>query len=842
MLPRSNAPGEATIADPAISDQAFDIVLKPISHPELGDIRIDENLFAIGRNEAPFESYPAELVAELSRRHARIFCEDGAVHVVDLGSKNGTSVNGIDIRQKTSRLNDGDELGFGKSLTYRVQLGARAKHPGRTEKLVSLTLTPDHEELGVLPIVITQFPFLVSKADEAFARYRDKYPHQVNYLSRRHAHIFLKGGSPFVEDLGSTNGTFVAGKRLDEHAVRLGEGDVVAFGGHHFVYRVSIQKATVEADPTVTKLAGAARGAANVGDADKTTFVGAADSFLNIFCVDQGQPQEEEVNDAAAKQADEAAKDGAKGKLTGKYALLFSELSAAFLGGERKGSSHGLLRGAAVVMALGIAALALFFVGGGERSLKNLVDNGKYEQAADVANARLAKDRDDAHTKALGTEALLKAYVPQWLAAIKAGQFEHGSAVILDMKQHGSNNADAQPLVDELGWMGSLEQFVLSRGGPEAPIRIYADEDKIRELLRRWDDNTEGHQRAFTTIASYVPEFNERYADALSHLRKLKSDESVYLSAIERLKSTIATELSRDRANALEPVLKEYAEKYPRIGGLDKVRADLRQYTAIQDDIRGRKLGPLVALLQKANFTTPPFQSKFGDLKKSGVLPPAEVIQQTQEASRAWQAGDTQQAFAALQKITAVPWASAAAAELDRKKALLEQYNGLQKMRGTPDYETRLLAFYGSLDADEDAYFINATQQDIAALKEKALAQANDLLERSQTQWKQYRDNGGIQGTQRLESTVSNRFREQARALADARDYVQRGLQTYAQLKLPPSEQWTKLKDEIGAEAESQRKALEELRSVLEPPIYKAKLALLKGQANEERQSSKATH
>ena len=46
MLPRSNAPGEATIADPAISDQAFDIVLKPISHPELGDIRIDENLFA----------------------------------------------------------------------------------------------------------------------------------------------------------------------------------------------------------------------------------------------------------------------------------------------------------------------------------------------------------------------------------------------------------------------------------------------------------------------------------------------------------------------------------------------------------------------------------------------------------------------------------------------------------------------------------------------------------------------------------------------------------------------------------------------------------------------------
>ena len=110
----------------------YDIVLKPVSHPELGDISIDEDLFAIGRTEPPFVSYPPEIVADLSRRHARIFCEYGAVYIADLDSKNGTTVNGVDIQQKISRLHDGDEICFGRALRYRVQLGARAQTQRRS--------------------------------------------------------------------------------------------------------------------------------------------------------------------------------------------------------------------------------------------------------------------------------------------------------------------------------------------------------------------------------------------------------------------------------------------------------------------------------------------------------------------------------------------------------------------------------------------------------------------------------------------------------------------------------------------------------------------------------------
>lgn len=838
-----NATDQATIADTRVpAGQTIDIVLKPVAHPELGDIRIDEELFAIGRTESPFASYAPDLVADLSRRHARIFCEYGNVYIADLGSKNGTSVNGADIRQKTAMLHDGDEICFGGALSYRIQLRMRAQAPNRAERLLSLTLTPEHGELGILPIFITQFPFLISKADEAFSRYKSEYPHQVNYISRRHAHIFLKGGAPYVEDLGSTNGTFVEGKRLDEHAVALKDGDVVAFGGHHFVYRVSLQKDEQELDPTVTKLAQTLRGtvpgsaasaAAAPVHADKTTFVASADSFLDIFCVDQAQ-QEDEKNDEAAQQPGDAGKEADRGKARSRFAVFASELAGAFAGSERAGMKRMFRYGASLLALLAVVGLLFYLQGASERDVKNLLASGDYAQAAAAADRQLQRDPDNEAFRTLGTEAQLKARVPGWLAMLKARDFGRANAILGDLQRASRHNADLQPLVSELEWMGSVEQFIATRGGTDAPIRIYADEERIRALLKRWDEGAQGHQSAFATISAHVPAFRDPYAQTLSHLRKLQSDDSVYVAAIERLKASIEAELNRDSPQEIETILKEYAEKYPRIN-LDGVRRDLRQYIEIQNQLNARRLGALVALLDKAQFSTPPFQAKFRALSASGSFPPTEVVQQYQGVSRAWRAGDVQQTLDGLQKMSAGPWADAAAREAERKKSIAERFTALQKTRGDKGYDERLLAFYGDLDAAEDAYFIRAIDADMGQYRDKALARAQDLLGQAQARWRQYRDNGTIEGAQRLESSVSNRFRTQARLLSEAQENARQGMRIYTQLKLERPAQWNALHDEIAAEAEQQRQALLDLRNVLEPGLLKQKLALLGGEGDGER-------
>ncbi len=88
-------------------------------------------------------------------------------------------------------------------------------------------------------------------------------------------------------------------------------GPLVAFGATHFVYRVSGRREP-EGDSTLTQVKPtAAKAKVDAGaDSDKTTFVGSAHSFLDIFCVDQPVAQEDEVNQEALPDATDASKDG----------------------------------------------------------------------------------------------------------------------------------------------------------------------------------------------------------------------------------------------------------------------------------------------------------------------------------------------------------------------------------------------------------------------------------------------------------------------------------------------------------------------------------------------------
>jgi hypothetical protein len=249
-----------------------------------------------------------------------------------------------------------------------------------------------------------------------------------------------------------------------------------------------------------------------------------------------------------------------------------------------------------------------------------------------------------------------------------------------------------------------------------------------------------------------------------------------------------------------------------------------------------RELTSLLSQMKAARFSTPPFQEQYRQLAATR-LPSADVIQRLDAVAEAWKRGDAQQALAGLQSMPAGPWSDMLAADLTRKKALLDQYSDLQKTRGGKDYDQRLLSFYASLDPSADVWFARSIEKDVAALHDKALARAQDLMLRAQSLWKQYRASGSIGGTQRLEAGISPGFRNEARLLSDAQTAAQQGMRIYSQLKADHPADFDRLLADIEAETSLQRRSLTELRMVLDPGLLKAKLALIGGEQSETRQS-----
>ena len=56
------------------------------------------------------------------------------------------------------------------------------------------------------------------------------------HLSKTHARIFLRDGNFFIEDLGSTNGSYLNGRKLPRQAIRLKDTDKLTFGKISFIF------------------------------------------------------------------------------------------------------------------------------------------------------------------------------------------------------------------------------------------------------------------------------------------------------------------------------------------------------------------------------------------------------------------------------------------------------------------------------------------------------------------------------------------------------------------------------------------------------------------------------
>ena len=166
----------------------------------------------------------------VSAEHARLEYRDGAYQLIDRGSRNGTFVNGQRITDYT--LHDGDRIQLGETETGGLTITYRAGQlPPASVDQFDLASAPT--------LTIGRAPDCDLTLDSPL-------------VSRHHARLEHSGATHQLIDLGSTNGTFVNGQRIDR--VELHTGDTVQIGPYRFTYQpggltqvMSVQRGRLEA-------------------------------------------------------------------------------------------------------------------------------------------------------------------------------------------------------------------------------------------------------------------------------------------------------------------------------------------------------------------------------------------------------------------------------------------------------------------------------------------------------------------------------------------------------------------------------------------------------------------
>jgi len=219
--------------------------------------RGSDRLF-IGRSTE--ENHVALNVKGVSRRHCQVFLDEGRICVEDLGSTNGTLHLGRRIEGK-HYIQDGDQIIIG-SATVEIRIepedappaeapsqspdegcedptapAAHATPRQAADNMAMTVVAPDSD--GVEPAtphtarIDLVGDLLVIGRDAACDIHLDHV-----MISRRHAEFRRKGRAWLVRDLGSTNGTFVNGRRL-RNAHPLESADILKIGPYELVFEGS---------------------------------------------------------------------------------------------------------------------------------------------------------------------------------------------------------------------------------------------------------------------------------------------------------------------------------------------------------------------------------------------------------------------------------------------------------------------------------------------------------------------------------------------------------------------------------------------------------------------------
>ncbi len=211
------------------------------------------SLAVIGRDPS------VELVivdADVSARHASLTPLEAGFAIEDLGSTNGTFVNGRRLAA-AQEIRAGDRIQLGGTV-----LEVRADAVQAALPAVQVTRVKQIPALPMLVFIAGQLKGTMTPAGAQLVVGRelgaaDVILDQDAAVSRRHAAFSPAGGGLTIQDMGSTNGTLVNGARLTGTAA-LHTGDLVQIGDTVIEVQVPGDRAVAPAASAAPVPAGAA--------------------------------------------------------------------------------------------------------------------------------------------------------------------------------------------------------------------------------------------------------------------------------------------------------------------------------------------------------------------------------------------------------------------------------------------------------------------------------------------------------------------------------------------------------------------------------------------------------
>lgn len=148
----------------------------------------------------------------VSSHHGRIVIEGDQAWIEDLRSTNGTALGSVEQKIQRAALSPHDVVFFGSMRVPAARLLSGGCGLGG----------PPHSELQISEQVT------ILGRDASCQRVLDD-----PLVSRRHARLTRGGNALSIEDLGSMNGTYVNGRRIDQ-ITALRPGDLIAIGRYTF--------------------------------------------------------------------------------------------------------------------------------------------------------------------------------------------------------------------------------------------------------------------------------------------------------------------------------------------------------------------------------------------------------------------------------------------------------------------------------------------------------------------------------------------------------------------------------------------------------------------------------